>query len=193
MAKGITVKTVVLYETMFGSTRQIAEAIAAGAEAYADVTLVSLADGNAPDISDTDLVIAGAPTHALTMPTAASRKQAQQWADDSTKPFTLDGDAATTGVREWLDVVAPQECSFATFDTRTGLMSHLPGSAAAQIDKLLRKRRMTRVARAESFIVENGGGLRDGELERATRWGAEVARSFIRGAESPTHTPPARG
>ncbi|PRY69563.1 flavodoxin-like protein [Glaciihabitans tibetensis] len=175
MAKGGTVKTVVLYESMFGATRKIAEAIAEGARTHSEVTVVPLADQASASVAGADLIIVGAPTHALTMPTAASRKQAVEWTEDPKKDLELDNGAPETGVKEWLENVPASQNRYATFDTRTGLMSHFPGSAAAQIDKALHKRRMTRIARPESFVVENSGALRVGEEARATQWGAAVA------------------
>lgn len=59
-------KALVVYESMFGNTEQVARAVATGLGRHLDVELVAVA--NAPDtVSDVDLVVVGGPTHAFSM------------------------------------------------------------------------------------------------------------------------------
>jgi hypothetical protein len=88
--------------------------------------------------------------------------------------------SAGTGLREWLaDLEAGRAarggCVAAALDTRIG-KSWVPGSAARAVQGRLRRDGFRVVATAESFWVTGTlGPLRDGEQERARRWGARLA------------------
>ena len=59
-------RTVVIYESVFGNTRQIAEAIAAGirvSQPGSEVACVPVTTATAELVSGADLLIAGDPTH----------------------------------------------------------------------------------------------------------------------------------
>src|SRR4051812_43047384 len=109
----------IVYESMFGSTRIIAEAMAAELRVGGTDTTVVPA-GEAPvDVRGYPLVIVGAPTHAHGLPGEQSRKQAVEWAADPAKNLALEPNAAQAGVREWLGRVAPtRDSRFAAFSTR---------------------------------------------------------------------------
>ncbi len=159
-------KALVVYESMFGNTRQVAEAAAAALTAAGeDVTLTDV--GNAPtDLSDVDLLVVGGPTHAFGMTRASTRADAVKQGAPAA--------AAETGIREWLDLlVAPERTvRCATFDTRVR-PPRVPGSAARAADRRLRHLGLLVVAPAISFWVGGTTGpLRDGELERVREWAA---------------------
>ena len=81
------------------------------------------------------------------------------------------------GLREWLGTLrkGSSKVAVATFDTRIS-KPRLPGSAAAAAEKRLRRLGFRLLARPESFSVEGTTGpLVGGELERAHRWGKELA------------------
>jgi hypothetical protein len=72
------VKVTVVYESMFGNTRKVAEAISDGVrEAYPDahVECVAVGRASAELIRSTDLLIVGGPTHLRRMTTDSSRKR----------------------------------------------------------------------------------------------------------------------
>lgn len=162
--------TVVVYESMFGNTRAIAEAIATGLEGAAPVTVREVGEmGPLPD--DVDLLIVGAPTHAFSMSKPATR------ADAATKPH--DGPIVSRGIglREWIGALpaADHAVSVATFDTRVR-HPRLPGSAAKAAAKALKAHGYRVIADPETFDVHGmTGPLYPGETERATSWGAGVA------------------
>lgn len=157
-------KALVVYESMFGNTREVAEAAASAlAAAGEDVTLTDV--GAAPaDLSDVDLLLVGGPTHAFGMTRVGTRADAvKQGAPAAT---------AGTGLREWLDrlVVPERTVRCATFDTRVR-PPRVPGSAARAADRRLRHLGLLVVAPAISFWVSGTKGpLHDGELERARAW-----------------------
>lgn len=111
-----------------------------------------------------DLLLIGAPTHNMGLPSANSRRQAQ----------TKGGQAPATGVAEWLDTLPGRRggraAAFATV-TGTGRFS---GSAAKGIEKRLRRRSVDVVARENFLVGSTEGPLADGELARAEQWGASL-------------------
>jgi flavorubredoxin len=56
-------KTVVVYESMFGNTKTIAEAIAEGLGGAGQVVLGSVDDLSPDQVGDARLLVAGGPTH----------------------------------------------------------------------------------------------------------------------------------
>ncbi len=165
-------KAVVVYESVYGNTRAIAEAIAEGLGG-AQVTPVSRA--GAPEA---DLLVVGGPTHMHGMASIRSRTAAADAAHEDGTPVEPDA-AAEPGLRSWLrDLVAPAGARAASFDTRLDKSSWLTGVASRGIARRLRHRGYEIVG-SESFLVQDSEGpLEEGELDRARTWGAELARSL---------------
>ncbi|HET9858300.1 MAG TPA: flavodoxin domain-containing protein [Nocardioidaceae bacterium] len=168
-------KALVVYESMFGNTEQVARAVATGLGRHLDVELVAVA--NAPDtVSDVDLVVVGGPTHAFSMTRQATRVDAvSQGASHGT---------SETGLREWLATLPAGSRSLpvATFDTRVDKARHLPGSAAKAAAKVVRRRGYLLAARPESFYVADvAGPLIEGELDRAAAWGETLTSGRVVG------------
>lgn len=160
----------IVYESMFGNTRRIAEAIADGLKnAGVDVTL-TLAYEAPADLSDYALVIVGAPTHAHSLPRAKSRSEAVTWAADPTKDLALEPMARAAGVREWLErVMLVGDPHFAVFSTRANIPSIFSGDACKAIAKGLRQR-LAEVAAHTDFLVDLDSRLLEGEETRAREW-----------------------
>jgi flavodoxin len=154
-------QAVVVVESCFGNTSKVADAIVEGLRA-AGAEVETFAAGSAPRRLSADLVLVGAPTHNMGLPTSASRSQAVQ------KGAT----AATTGVREWIDRVEALNGRVVTFATTTGGM--FAGSASKAIVKAL-KRRDIRAERGTDFTVKGTPGpLAERELDRARAWGSSL-------------------
>ena len=160
----------VVYESLFGNTARIAQAIADGMRKHLDVELHSVAEGKLPE--GADLVVMGGPTHAFSMSRASTREDAVKQG--------ANGDS-TIGLREWLDELPEgNDTLFAAFDTRVEMVRRLPGSAAKAAAKVARKRGYQPVTRPESFYVQNTPGpLLDGEMQRAEVWGTQLAESLV--------------
>jgi hypothetical protein len=168
----------IVYESLFGNTREVAEAIAAGvrvADPEARVTLLRAEDAR-PGESEADLLIVGGPTHVLRMASRHTRRQGIDAGEKSAaKQHRLpqrEPHAEGPGVREWLDRLpeARPGSRAAAFDTR--LPSRIAGGAARPIAHALRRHGYRMAAKPEGFIVTGGEGpLRDGELDRARLWG----------------------
>lgn len=155
-----------VFESLWGNTEQIAREIAAGVGAEVDVIeAASAPDRLAPDI---DLLIVGGPTHAFSMSTAATRDSARQQGAPA---------IPARGIREWIEALQSPDRAVpvATFDTRV-TTPRLPGSAAKKAMKRLVALGYRPAIKPETFRVHGyGGPIADGELERARRWGEELA------------------
>ncbi len=163
----------VIYESIYGNTRAIAEAIADGLRVHGDVTLEP-ADDQA--FMDVDLLVVGAPTHAHGLPTAMTRRgveAAAQAAQDEGQPLES---GPTQAVRSFVDRLQKGSGrSAACFDTRFDKSPLLTGSAAKTIAKKLGRLGYELVAPPQSFyVLDSEGPLKDGELERARAWGASL-------------------
>jgi flavodoxin-like protein len=162
-------RALVVYESMFGNTRQVAQAVAEGLSASAAVAVVEVGAA-LPLLDDVDLLVVGAPTHAFGMSRPSTRKSA---ADQAVGEVV----SAGIGLREWLDGLDNRHptAQVAAFDTRMKA-ALLSGSAARRALSKLRRLGFAVAARPESFVVTGmRGPLRDGEIDRARRWGARIA------------------
>jgi hypothetical protein len=89
-------------------------------------------------------------------------------------------------VREWLASAPTDIRRAAAFDTRIN-KGWVPGSAARGIAKRLRKLGAILVADPESFrVVGTQGPLAAGELDRARRWGEQLATAITVTAGPPS-------
>jgi len=165
-------RALVVFESMFGNTRTVAEAVAEGLSSrlMTDLVEVSHAPSRIPE--DVTLVVVGGPTHAFGLSRSGTRQDAATQTDE---PLV----SPAGGLREWLDAVKwPRSgVDAAAFDTRID-KPRVPGSAARGAEKRLRRRGFRVAVPAESFYVTGTKGpLVLGEPERACRWAEQVAGS----------------
>lgn len=169
-------EAMIVYESMYGNTRAIAEAIGEGWGDGAHVC--ALRDAGVPP-ADLELLVVGGPTQIHGMTTAFSRRLAIN-AGLKEGHVEIDPDAVEApGLRGWLhDLPEVHGCRAAAFDTRLTGQPGKTGSASRGIARRLNKRGY-RVEWTESYIVTSGDGpLVDGELERAHAWGEKMRRSI---------------
>jgi flavodoxin-like protein len=173
--KWFMMKALVVYESMFGNTEQIARAVAAGLGESMEVKLAEVADAPIEADPTVELIVAGGPTHAFSMSRTSTRADAvSKGAHEGETEF---------GLREWLAELPSGQHreKMATFDTKIESMRHLPGSAAKGAAKVARRYGYESVAKAESFYVrDTDGPLLDGEIDRARQWGRQLAASIQR-------------
>ena len=171
--------TVVIFESMFGNTRQVASAIADGLAPYGPVLTMNVNDAGAKDTAESaNLLVAGGPTHVHGLSRPASREEARSWSNDPTKRLSLEPAAPGTGVREWLDSLQKVPALCAAFDTRADIARILSGAASGHIERKLKKRGSQAVFPAASFLVSKETVLVDGELARARAWGAGIGEAM---------------
>jgi flavodoxin-like protein len=168
---------IVVYGSVYGNTREVAEAVAAGLGA---ARLLSLGEA-AADVGNVGLLVVGGPTHMRGMATARGHAVA---AHEATAP--PDSDAPEEhGLREWLGELPRAEgARAAAFDTRLDRSPMLTGAASHGIAWRLGRHGYHAVETASFVVKDTEGPLAEGELDRARAWGAELARS----AATPTST-----
>jgi len=167
----------VIYESMFGNTQTMAQAVVGGLAEHMDVEVHEVATAPVTISDEVDLLVVGAPTHAFGMSRPSTRHDAARQSDRSLVSTGI-------GIREWLDqLIAPRSAiAAATFDTRVN-RPRLPGSAAVSAQRRLHRLGFRIVAPAQSFRVHGTPGpLIEGEPERAHRFGERLARRHLQDA-----------
>jgi len=175
-------RAVVVYESMYGNTHLIADAIASGLAHSLDVSVVSVHDVKAALAPGVDLLVVGGPTHMHGMARPSSREAAVQAAKKADSGLTVEPDAEGPGVREWLDSVAPLATRAAAFDTRIDAPAALTGRASKGIAHKLRDLGCSLIAEPESFLVTKETHLEPDEEAHARRWGATLAAALTSNA-----------
>lgn len=159
----------VVYESMFGNTRAVAEAIAEGLRAP-DLAVEVRDAASGPEPRGYELIVAGGPTHAFSLSRRSTREDAaRQGAHGETD----------TGLREWLETLPHANGSrplFATFDTK---LRHAPGSAARKAARLAHTQGYAVIRRESFYVLGTPGPLADTELERARTWGSRLGSSLL--------------
>lgn len=173
-------KALVVYESMYGNTRHIAEAIADGLRSSIPTNVWLARDAAVADLDQVELVVVGGPTHAWGISTKRTRDAA---AVDAAKhpDHLLENASDVTGVREWLHGNRRQGCCRAVaFDTRLARPKLFTGSAARAIQRKLHAAGFTTFDTSHSFTVTGSAGpLSSGEIERAQQWGESMGRKIL--------------
>jgi flavodoxin len=154
-------KALVVYDSFFGNTEQIARAIGDTLAAQADVQTLRVGDVKPEHLAGLGLLIVGSPTR---------------------------GFSPSPAIKAWLKNLAPHSLNgvkVVAFDTRIAVSDvdsrilpvfvKLFGYAAEPIATRLTKRGGVLVVPAEGFFVKGTEGpLKDGELERAAAWAQQI-------------------
>ena len=156
-------KALVVYDSVYGNTEQIAQAIGDGLGTGTDVQVVRVGDVKPQQLVGLDLLVVGSPTQRFTSLPSINR---------FLKGIPSEG---------------LQDVKVAAFDTRATVSEiekvrilaffvRIFGYAAEPILSKLEKKGAEPVAAAEGFFVGGTEGpLAEGEFERATRWAQEIA------------------
>lgn len=159
-------KAVVVYESNWGNTAAVAEAIAEGIGS--GTRALHTDEATTAALADVDLIVAGAPVIAFRLSTEGMRKQIES---DTKAPRPPD--TSHPMLRSWLDALPEGQGWGAAFETR--IWWSLRG-ATGTIESKLKRAGYRKLVAGERFIVGGAyGPLRDGELERAREWGAKLA------------------
>ncbi len=171
-------RTVVVYESMYGNTHLVADAVGRGLGPATEV--ISVHDATAERIAGADLLVVGGPTHVHSLTRESTRHAAADAAAQPESALTMDPDSYGDGLREWFDRLpeAAAGTRAAAFDTRMPGPAMLTGRASRGIAKRLHHHGYAVVGEPESFLVAKDNTLRDHELEHATAWGAALAAAL---------------
>ena len=154
-------KVLVVYDSVFGNTEQVAQAMGNALAAQQEVEMCRVSGVKPEHMMGLDLLIVGSPTRAFS-PTPATKK--------------LVGSIAKYGLAG---------VKVATFDTRIAVGETTPrilralvkvfGYAAKPIANRLQKKGGELAVPPEGFYEEGTEGpLTEGELERATDWAKQI-------------------
>ncbi|HEV2235530.1 MAG TPA: flavodoxin family protein [Ktedonobacterales bacterium] len=147
--------TLIVFDSQFGNTERIAQAIATALRAYGPVRAVRVSRARPAEAKDLDLLVMGCPTQVW-QPTEAMVAYVA-----GITPDHLRGTAV------------------ACFDTRFHMPPWLTGSAARILANRLERRGIALVVPPESFFVDGKEGPQEtGELERAATWARMIARQI---------------
>ncbi len=144
-------KSLVIYESLYGNTRTVAETVAAAIPG--DVSVQHVPDVDPASLSDIDLLVFGSPTHGGRYPETVKDLLA------AIQPASLKG------------------VHTAAFDTRVQMkFLRIIGYAAPKIAKQLVKKGGALAVEAEGFFVTttDSPSMLEGELDRVTAWAKEV-------------------
>jgi flavodoxin I len=149
----IYMKVLVVYDSVYGNTEKIARAI--GGALSGDVKVLRAGDVSPADLESLDLLIAGAPTQ---------------------------GGRATPAIRDFLNKLpesAVKGINVAAFDTRISTKwVGIFGYAANRIASSLQKMGSNLLTNPEGFfVIGTQGPLKEGEIERAAAWAADVVKN----------------
>ena len=161
-------RATVVYESMYGNTKQIAEAIAEGLGDGARTVPAAEAIGQ----PWAGLLVVGGPTHIRGMSRPSTRRAAADAAHKPSSGLVLQPATDARGVREFVNGLVGDGRRAATFDTR--IQNPFSGRASRAAATSLRRRGFDVVA-SRSFLVTKHSTLVPGELDRARAWGAELA------------------
>ena len=178
-------RALVVYESMYGNTRAIAEAVAAGLATTLDTETRRVGEVDRQVLSGADLLVVGAPTHTWGLSRGSTRRSAAQAALKPGSGLTLEPAADGIGVREWLDALSSEEtlpAAVACFDTRMKAPLGFSGSAARATARKLRRRGVHLRVPVAKFFVDRANRLAPGEQERATTWGKQLGATVARAA-----------
>lgn len=166
-------KAIVVFESLWGNTAAIAGAIAEGIGPEA--RLLSTSEATAEAIAGADLIVAGAPVLGFSLPSERMVKSIST--SEARAPVAPD--VSQPAMRTWLDALPKGSGRSAAFETR---ISWSPGGSTGGITRALENAGYPSLAKAQRFVVKGKyGPLRDGELERARAWGAQLKQAMGRG------------
>ena len=170
-------RAVVVYESMYGNTHLIADAIGTGLAQGFDVTVVPVAEADKAVVAGADLVVVGGPTHVHGMSRSSTRQGAVDAAAKAAGDLTLEPGADGPGLREWLDALGKcrPHAKAAAFDTRMAAPAAITGRAAKGVGRELHHHGFELVIEPESFIVTKESHLVPEEADRARTWGTRLA------------------
>ena len=154
-------KALVVYDSVFGNTEKVAQAIGDALGAPEDVSVLRVGDMASEQLANVKVLIVGSPTRAFS-PTPATKAMLRAIPAK-----------ALNGIK-----VAAFDTRFSVEDTNSRLLRAIVkvfGYAAKPIADRLKRKGGDLVLAPEGFYVQDSEGpLKEGELERAAAWAKQV-------------------
>jgi len=171
-------RAVVVYESMYGNTHLIADAIAKGLGGDGEVAVVPVEGADEALLNGADLVVVGGPTHVHGMSHENTRKAALDAAHKPDSDLSVDPDAEGPGLRDWFAALGELPKAAAAFDTRIDAPAGVTGRASKGIARRLRRHGCSLLADPESFLVTKDSHLEPDEEGRARSWGERLGAAM---------------
>ena len=169
-------RVLVVYESLYGNTRTIANCVAEGLRERHEVEAVPVGRAGADLVDDSDCLVVGGPTQFHGLSSNWSRGIGAEGAGNPRGGVTAEPGAVGVGLREWLFNVNPGlGRQAAAFDTRFEGAILLTGRASGGIAHRLDRRGYRVVTDPASFLVDRRNALLAGEAARARVWGVTLA------------------
>ena len=185
-------RVVVAFESMYGHTRLVAQAVADGFGGD-DVAVIPISELDRETLDAVDVLVVGSPTHTHGLPRVGTRKVAIEAAHTPGDDQTVDPSASFSGVREWLATLPEgMDVKVATFDTRFRPPAWLTGHPARHVARVMRRHGADLLAHSASFHVDHHEQLRAGELDRARQWGRRLGERARSTCPADSARPPAQ-
>jgi hypothetical protein len=171
-------RTLIVYESYFGCTREIAEALAREFRRVGVATLAPVESARHHPVRAYDLVVVGGPTQARGLSRFGTRRAVLSRAAMRRRPARVDP-RVSIGLREWLDGLGLCDgTAAAAFDTRLNAPALLTGRASRALATGLRRHGLRLVGDPVSFLVGPNDTLLPEEDARATAWARNLIQSF---------------
>jgi flavodoxin I len=143
-------KTLIVYDSIYGNTEKIAQAISSAMAG--EVKLLRVSDANALFINEIDLLIIGSPTQ---------------------------GGKPTKSIQDFVDKISRldiKDKNIVIFDTRiSNKLVGIFGYAGGKISSSLANKGSNIKGAPEGFFVKGSKGpLKEGEIERAVNWARTI-------------------
>jgi hypothetical protein len=165
-------RILIVYETIYGTNRLIANAIAEGINKDASVTILEAKSAPTSISADVDLLVVGGPNHKAGLPSPVTRAEAISESSgiiNSVEP----------GLREWLEDLRLDYRGqpVAVWDTRMAnprILDFIDQSARS-ITKRLSLAGARLISKPQKFYSADGiGALLEGEEKKACLWGTDL-------------------
>jgi len=168
---------IVVYESIWGNTATLAQAIGRGLGPKTQV--LSTSEATSDVVAEADVLVLGAPVHSYNRPEFVTIQVGRGPEDE------VEGVASGSGLilmRDWIKDLPKPTIPVAVFEIRIG---DLPGEGGArEVLEALAEREWNLIAPAASFQMEShpispgpGGWINPAELKRARAWGASLAET----------------
>ncbi len=151
--RNTTMKTLIIYDSLYGNTGKVAQAVAKGL--VGEVKILRVSETSAADLRSADVLIVGSPTHG------GRPSQAMQQFLNAIPAHALGNVRAAA-----FDTGMPM-------DNKQGFIRFIVkffGYASKRLASILKSKGAIIVAAETFFVLGKEGPLKQGELERAAAW-----------------------
>jgi flavodoxin len=159
---GRTLKFLIAYDSVYGNTKQLAEAMVEALEDVHETKLLHASETSAADLDGINLILVGSPTHAGTY-------------TDPIKTYLSSLPAGSLGGLK----AAAFDTGFERETQKKFLQTVIDvfGYASPKIAKKLEKKGAVVVASETFLVLDTEGPLKEGEIDRAKAWLLDLVKA----------------